>query len=128
MEYAWTLTLAAPSEPFPAEDSRSLVGMMADFENEEAIHDDENLADRLATFNAQNTETIRVFAEADLDVTTEVPPHIGKVYPDTCEWTVRWVSLHIIEEFARHAGQADIIRESIDGATMYELLFALEGS
>jgi hypothetical protein len=38
------------------------------------------------------------------------------------------VLLHIIEEFARHAGQADIIRESVDGATMYELLFALDGS
>ena len=36
--------------------------------------------------------------------------------------------MHIIEEFARHAGQADIIRESIDGATMYELLFALDAS
>ena len=29
----------------------------------------------------------------------------------------RWVLLHLIEELARHAGQADIIRESIDGAT-----------
>jgi Protein of unknown function (DUF664) len=29
----------------------------------------------------------------------------------------RWVLLHLIEELARHAGQADIIRESIDGVT-----------
>jgi uncharacterized damage-inducible protein DinB len=29
----------------------------------------------------------------------------------------RWVLLHLIEEVARHAGHADIIRESIDGAT-----------
>ena len=28
----------------------------------------------------------------------------------------RWILLHLIEELARHAGQADIIRESIDGA------------
>jgi len=28
---------------------------------------------------------------------------------------------------ARHAGQGDVIRESIDGATMYELLAGLEG-
>ena len=27
----------------------------------------------------------------------------------------RWVLLHLIEELARHAGHADIIRESIDG-------------
>jgi ribosomal protein S3AE len=37
----------------------------------------------------------------------------------------RWAILHIIQEMARHAGLADIIRESIDGATMYELLAAL---
>ena len=129
MEYSWTLTVAAPSKPFPTEDPRSVVGMMiADYENKEKFHDHESLADLLATYNAQNAETIRVFAEADLDATTEVPPHIQAMYPDSFDWTVRWVLLHIIEEFARHAGQADIIRESIDGATMYELLFALEGS
>jgi hypothetical protein len=30
---------------------------------------------------------------------------------------VRWVLLHMIEETARHAGHADLIREAIDGAT-----------
>jgi hypothetical protein len=29
----------------------------------------------------------------------------------------RWVLLHLIEELARHAGHADLIRESIDGST-----------
>lgn len=29
----------------------------------------------------------------------------------------RWVVLHLIEELARHAGQADIVRETIDGTT-----------
>ena len=29
----------------------------------------------------------------------------------------RWVLLHLIEELARHAGHADLIRESIDGTT-----------
>ncbi|MBV9352192.1 MAG: DUF664 domain-containing protein, partial [Mycobacterium sp.] len=41
-------------------------------------------------------------------------------------WSVRWVILHVINELARHSGHADIIRESIDGATMYELIAALE--
>lgn len=31
--------------------------------------------------------------------------------------SVRWLLLHLIEETARHAGHADIIRESIDGAS-----------
>jgi Protein of unknown function (DUF664) len=30
---------------------------------------------------------------------------------------LRWVLLHHIEEVARHAGHADIIRETIDGST-----------
>ena len=29
----------------------------------------------------------------------------------------RWVLLHLIEELARHAGHADLLREGIDGAT-----------
>jgi uncharacterized damage-inducible protein DinB len=30
-------------------------------------------------------------------------------------FTLRWVIMHLIEETARHAGQADLIREAIDG-------------
>ena len=44
-------------------------------------------------------------------------------FPDDVDaWSVRWVLLHLIEEIGRHAGHADIVRESIDGATMYELM------
>jgi hypothetical protein len=32
-------------------------------------------------------------------------------------FTLRWILLHMIEETARHAGHADLIRESIDGST-----------
>jgi uncharacterized damage-inducible protein DinB len=31
--------------------------------------------------------------------------------------SVRWAYLHMIEEYARHNGHADLLRESIDGAT-----------
>lgn len=31
--------------------------------------------------------------------------------------SLRWILVHMIEETARHAGHADILRESIDGAT-----------
>ncbi len=33
------------------------------------------------------------------------------------EFSMRWILLHMIEEYARHNGHADLIRESIDGAT-----------
>jgi uncharacterized damage-inducible protein DinB len=31
--------------------------------------------------------------------------------------SLRWVYVHMIEEYARHCGHADLIRERIDGAT-----------
>ncbi len=31
--------------------------------------------------------------------------------------TLRWVYVHLIEEYARHNGHADLLRERIDGAT-----------
>ena len=30
---------------------------------------------------------------------------------------IRWIFVHMIEEYARHNGHADLIREAIDGAT-----------
>ena len=30
-------------------------------------------------------------------------------------WDLRWILVHMIEEYARHCGHADLIRESIDG-------------
>jgi uncharacterized damage-inducible protein DinB len=38
-------------------------------------------------------------------------------WPDGRTPSVRWIVLHMIEEYARHNGHADLIRESIDGLT-----------
>ncbi len=38
-------------------------------------------------------------------------------HPDWTQWTLRWVYAHMIEEYARHNGHADLLREAIDGAT-----------
>ncbi|MFI6206791.1 DinB family protein [Streptomyces sp. NPDC051041] len=37
--------------------------------------------------------------------------------PAGAEVSVRWVLIHVIEEYARHNGHADLLRECIDGAT-----------
>jgi hypothetical protein len=40
------------------------------------------------------------------------------VHPRTRrELSIRWVYVHMIEEYARHNGHADLIRERIDGVT-----------
>jgi uncharacterized damage-inducible protein DinB len=89
---------------------------------------DETLAGVLARYDevAKETEAI-VAGIADLSQAVPVPKGVPW-FPDDLEaWSVRWVLLHLIEETARHAGHADIIRESIDGATMYALMAAAEG-
>ena len=35
---------------------------------------------------------------------------------DGRHFSLRWVLLHLIEETARHAGHADLLREAIDGS------------
>ncbi|MFE4670208.1 DinB family protein [Streptomyces sp. NPDC056716] len=46
-------------------------------------------------------------------------------FPPEGRVSVRWLCLHLIREIGRHAGHADIIRESLDGRTAFELV-ALE--
>lgn len=125
LQYAWTQQSALGQVLAPAEDIRSLTGMMADLADQHTCRDGDNLNGLLGAFKKQNSETLRVFTEADLDAIIVVPEHLQAIYIDP-HWTVRWVLLHLIEELARHAGHADIIRESIDGATMYQLLMDLE--
>lgn len=38
-------------------------------------------------------------------------------WPDGRAPSLRWILCHMIEEYARHNGHADILRESVDGAT-----------
>ncbi len=41
-------------------------------------------------------------------------------WPDGSAPSLRWVLVHMIEEYARHNGHADLIRESIDGGQIGE--------
>jgi len=100
----------------------------ADYVDGFRLRDDETLADALAAYELVQRETEEVLASID-DLGRDVPVPKGVPwFPDDVEaWSVRWVLLHVIEETARHAGHADLIREAIDGATMYPLLAAAEG-
>ncbi|MEV0939995.1 DinB family protein [Micromonospora wenchangensis] len=40
-----------------------------------------------------------------------------EVGPQQRTFSLRWVYLHLIEEYARHNGHADLIRERLDGVT-----------
>lgn len=40
-----------------------------------------------------------------------------RTWPDGRAPSLRWILLHMIEEYARHNGHADLLRESVDGST-----------
>jgi uncharacterized damage-inducible protein DinB len=50
----------------------------------------------------------------DLDAAQPLPE--APWFPPGARWSARRVLLHVIAETAQHAGHADIIRESLDGA------------
>ncbi len=92
------------------------------------LEPDESLADVLDRYVEVAEDTDAAMAGiVDLDRAVPVPKGVPWFPADVEAWSVRWVLLHLIEETSRHAGHADIIRESIDGATMYELMAAVEG-
>ena len=75
----------------------------------------ETLAGLLADYAAAARETDELLAALpDLDAAQPLP--VAPWYEPGASWTARRVLLHIIAETAQHAGHADIIRESIDGA------------
>jgi hypothetical protein len=87
----------------------------------------ETLADLLAAYDKVAAETEAATRALDLDAPVPVPKGVPWFPDDVEAWSVRWVLVHVVEETARHAGHADILREAIDGATMFELMAGVEG-
>jgi uncharacterized damage-inducible protein DinB len=40
-----------------------------------------------------------------------------RTWPDGRAPSLRWIMLHMVEEYARHNGHADLLREAVDGET-----------
>jgi uncharacterized damage-inducible protein DinB len=99
----------------------------AGYEDGFRLRPDETLAGALADLDRAARETEDAIRQLDLDHPVPVPKGVPWFPDDVDNWSVRWVLLHLVEEIARHAGHADIVRESIDGATMYALMAGAEG-
>lgn len=41
----------------------------------------------------------------------------ARANPDGSSCNLRWILVHLIEEYARHCGHADFLRQSVDGVT-----------
>jgi uncharacterized damage-inducible protein DinB len=126
MQRTWMSRVAAAPDA-PPKDPRPFDEVAGEYAEQHLMRDNETLDGLLKKFKAQNAESLRLVETADLDAEVPVPHEIPWFPKDLKAWSVRWVILHVINELARHSGHADIIREGIEGATMYELLAALEG-
>lgn len=125
VQKGWT-DRAAYAPEFPPKDERPMDEIMAEYADQYVMRSDETLEGLLDQLKRQNAETLRVLGSAALDTPVPVPHEVPWFPKDIGHWDVRWVAMHLIEELSRHAGHADIVRESIDGATMYELMAAHE--
>jgi uncharacterized damage-inducible protein DinB len=82
-------------------------------DNEDGDFDDVDAADAATDFARYESELVacrHAVASASLE-DTFVRRRDGR------ESSLRWIYLHMIEEYARHNGHADLLRERIDGVT-----------
>jgi uncharacterized damage-inducible protein DinB len=76
------------------------------------IDPDETIDDLVVDYQRACDESRAVAARFALDDSVPMP-RLGQV-------SLRWIYVHLIEESARHAGHADILREQTDGATGFD--------
>ncbi|MER5213259.1 DinB family protein [Streptomyces sp. NPDC002838] len=88
---------------------------------------DETVGSQLAYWEKVTAETEAFIRTVpSLDDTFPLPDQPW--FPPEGRVSMRWLVLHLIRETARHAGHADIIRESLDGATAFELVAKEQGT
>ncbi|MEU0838073.1 DinB family protein [Streptomyces sp. NPDC005962] len=104
------------------EEKRLTKEALAEFEASFVPTADETVPVLLERYEAAARATDEaVRALPSMDETFEAP---RRPWDEGGTRTWRWLVLHMIEEVARHAGHADVIRETIDGKNAFELVFA----
>jgi hypothetical protein len=115
------LVAAAPGRPAPVPSS-GVDDHLAGFR----FAATDSLDDLLARFDHVSAAVLDAVRRVDLDTAVPVPD--APWFPsDVDAWSAHWVWWHLMEELCRHAGHGDIVRETVDGATMYALVAAREG-
>ncbi|WP_306325597.1 DinB family protein [Streptomyces venezuelae] len=86
-----------------------------DEDNDRDIHvtDEDTYEEAYATWQAEIAHANTLASGHGLDDIGVGEHRGGKRY------NLRWIYIHMIEEYARHNGHADLIRERVDGATGY---------
>jgi uncharacterized damage-inducible protein DinB len=77
------------------------------------VGSDEGVADLIEQLYAGGRRTRTIVESADLAQRAMPSPALGGSAPPTLEW----VLFHVLQEYARHAGHIDVLRELVDGVT-----------
>ncbi len=103
----------------PGDVDRYLAGFaLAEGETVEAV---------LTEFDAARREYVAAIGASNPDLETVAPPAPWHGILEERPIRLRYYLLHQVEEMARHAGHADIIREELDGLSVATLQLTLEG-
>jgi len=84
-------------------------------ERPDADFDDARAGDAPADLDRFTEEVAAARAAADGKALDDIVPSRG--HRKDVTMNIRWIYLHMIEEYARHNGHADLLRERVDGAT-----------
>ncbi len=79
-----------------------------------AVRDDDTLAGVVALLHAGGLATEQVVGAHSLD---ELGAKTGRFAGEEPVPTLAWILFHVLQEYARHAGHLDVVRELIDGRT-----------
>jgi uncharacterized damage-inducible protein DinB len=103
VEYAWFVRyIEASDEPGP-------FGWPERQDGDFLLDDGATVEQDAARFVAAVERSREIFARVELD-DVRTHPRFGDI-------DVRWIMVHMLEEYAQHNGHADILRELIDGVT-----------
>jgi uncharacterized damage-inducible protein DinB len=102
-------------------------GTDARFDGDDWDPADATLAELRAGFDEQAAATEAAALDPSLDLDAVFPPPQGPPWYTGEPISGRWVLFHLLEEVARHAGHADLVREHLDGAVAADLIAVVEG-
>ncbi len=118
-----TEQLTGDGQPRAAFDEDAFAAHEASF----VLAADETAAGALDEFDAARVEYIAALAAADPSAPTVEDPAPWFGILDNRPARRRYLLVHQIEELARHAGHADIIREQIDGMCVSAIALTADG-
>jgi hypothetical protein len=78
-----------------------------------AVDADESVDDLIARLHAGGERTRQIVETASL---ADLAATGGRFGDDESPPTLGWILFHVLQEYARHAGHLDVVRELIDGS------------